>query len=514
MHAPSRLPVALSHRRLSPLDRSRRRGETRRGITCPPMSHKGIQARILASVVVAAVALPSAALAEPPSNDQRSSAAPLDLPATLTGTLVEATVDADEPSSCRAGEASVWYRFTAPAGGRLVVLLDAAGDLDAFVELLRRTRSELTPDACEATDSRGQATLDTEALVPGATYLIRVGQSAGSEADRFRLDVVVPRPPAEPPGRPLPRGGATASVSRLVNPSDAWAVRMKEGTSYRVNLDPRRTRCVALAIYPPGTRSFRNASPMRELRCGGYELLTPAPGKGGRYIMVARAAANDRRPQRYHLRVAKAGPDDTAPGIFIGNHALVRGSLRAGGIDVVDLYRFDVVRRSGLFLRMRTRGQMRMILLNDRGQRLDSQAFLIRRGVPAGRYFVAIRSESDRLVPYTLRRISRTITRSRITIDGARRARSQPGAAVQIGVAVAPAVAGTVRIDIERFDPLAGWQFVRRVLTLAVNGRASISFVPPSVGRYRARGLFLRTLEATASETRLAHLLVASPLRE
>ena len=134
--------------------------------------------------------------------------------------------------------------------------------------------------------------------------------------------------------------------------------------------------------------------------------------------------------------------------------------------------------------------------------------------MPAGRYFVAIRSESDRLVPYTLRRISRTITRSRITINGARRARSQPGAAVQIGVAVTPAVAGTVRIDIERFDPLAGWQFVRRVFTPAINGRASISFVPPAVGRYRVRGLFLRTLKATASETKLAHLLVASPLRE
>jgi hypothetical protein len=303
-------------------------------------------------------------------------------------------------------------------------------------------------------------------------------------------------------------------VSRLVNPSDAWSVRMKVGTTYRVNLDPRRTRCVTLAIYGPGTRSFRAARPIRELRCGGYELLTPAPGRGGRYILVARAVTGDRRRQRYHLRVAPAAPDDTAPGIFIGNHARVQGSLRAGGIDVVDLYRFDVVRRSGLFLRLRTRGQLRMLLFNDRGRRLDSQSVLIRRGVPAGRYFVAIRSESDRLVPYTLSRISRTITRSRITIDGSPRARSQPGAAVQIGVTVTPAVSGTVRIDIERFDPLAGWQFVRRVLTPSVNGRASISFVPPTVGRYRARGLFLRTREATASETKLAQLLVAGPLRE
>jgi hypothetical protein len=300
----------------------------------------------------------------------------------------------------------------------------------------------------------------------------------------------------------------------LVNPSDAWSVRLDEGTTYRINLNPRRTRCVALAIYPPGTRSFETASPVQEFRCGGYRLLTPPPGRGGKYILVASATRGQRRPQRYHVQVAVAGPDDTAPGIFIGNHARVRGSLEAGGVDVVDLYRFDVVRRSGLFLKLRTPGRLRMILLNDRGRRIDSNSFLIRRGVRAGRYFVAIRSESDRRMPYRLSRISRTITRSRLTINGARHARARPGSAVRIGVLVTPAVAGPVRIDIERFDPLAGWQFLRRVHTQAAGGRASISFVPPAMGRYRARALYLRTRTTTASETNVANLLVAGPLRE
>jgi hypothetical protein len=470
--------------------------------------------RLVALSIVLALTAPAAAVADPPANDQRASAAPLELPAQVTGSLDEATLDANEPTTCRSTDASVWYRFRAPAGRRLVLLLDTTGNLDAFVELILSTRSELLSEECALTGRRGQATLDTETLRPGATYLIRVARRTGAGSGTFRLGLVVPRPPAEPPGRPLPRRGATASVSRLANPTDAWSVRMREGTTYRFNLDPRRTRCVTLAIYRPGTRSFANASPVRELQCGGYGLLTPSPGRGGRYIMVAHAAPDLRSPQRYHLRVARAAADDTAPGVFIGNNARVRGSLRAGGLDVVDLYRFDVVRRSGLFLRLRAGGQLRMILLNDRGRRLDSQGELIRRGVPAGRYFVAIRSESDRRVPYTLRRISRTITRSRITINGARRARSQPGAAVRIGVAVTPAVSGTVRIDIERFDPLAGWQFVRRVFTPASNGSASISFLPAAVGRYRVQGLFLRTLKATASETKRAHLLVASPLRE
>jgi hypothetical protein len=188
--------------------------------------------------------------------------------------------------------------------------------------------------------------------------------------------------------------------------------------------------------------------------------------------------------------------------------------LQAGRIDVVDLYRFDVVRRSGLFLRLITEGDMRMILLSDRGKRIETQSTLIRRGVNAGRYFVAIRSDSDRRVPYTLTRISRTITRSQLTINGERHAESRPGAAVRIGLSVTPAVSGPIRIDIERFDPLAGWQFLTRIRSHASGGHAAVSFTPPAEGRYRARGLFLRTRAATASETKLATLLVAAPLHE
>jgi hypothetical protein len=289
---------------------------------------------------------------------------------------------------------------------------------------------------------------------------------------------------------------------------------MREGTTYRVNLDPRATRCVALDIFSPGTRSFQGTSPVQSFRCGGYRLLTPSPGRSGKYIFRVRATPGDRRPERYHLQVSPAGPDDTAPGVFLGNFANVRGFLQAGAIDVVDLYRFDVVRRSGLFLKLQTDGDMRMLLLSDRGRHLDSSGFLIRRGVAAGRYFVAVRSESDRRVAYRLSRISRTITRSRLTIDGSRSAQAGPGEAVRIAVSVTPAVSGPVRLDIERFDPLAGWQFLTRLHTQASSGNASVSFVPPSVGRYRVHGLFLRTRAATASATNVATLLVASPLQE
>jgi hypothetical protein len=469
---------------------------------------------LISSMALVGPLAPSGALAAPPPNDPRENAIQLDPPASTSGTLVDATTEVGElDASCGPGEASVWYRFTQPAGGRLVVLVDTAGELDAVVSLYRRARSELQQVDCRATDQGGHAILDNEGLQGGATYLIRVARRPGSPADRFRLELHVPRL-AAPPGRRLPRNGANGSVSRLANQSDAWWFRMREGTTYRVNLDPRATRCVALLVFPPGTKSFRDTNPLYSFRCGGYQLLTPRPGRAGRYILVARATPGDRRPERYHLQVSPAGPDDTAPGVFIENFARVRGFLEAGRIDVVDLYRFDVVRRSGLFLRLQTAGDMRMLLLNDLGRHLDSNSFLIRRGVPAGRYFVAVRSESDRRVPYTLSRISRTITRSRLTINGSRRAQAGPGSAVRVEVSVTPPVSGPVRVDVERFDPLAGWQFYRRFHSQASNGHASVSFVPPGVGRYRVRGLFLRTRRATASATNEARLLVASPLEE
>jgi hypothetical protein len=163
-------------------------------------------AGLVTSLLAAAVVAPAAAEAAAPSNDQRAEAAALNLPATVSGTVVGATVESDEPASCDSLGDSVWYRFTAPAGGRVVLLLDAAGDLDAVLDIFRRSRSNLVPAGCDRTDRRGQAILDADDLRAGATYLIRVAGRAGSPPDSFRLQGLIPKPPAEPPGRPLPAG--------------------------------------------------------------------------------------------------------------------------------------------------------------------------------------------------------------------------------------------------------------------------------------------------------------------
>jgi hypothetical protein len=134
---------------------------------------------VAACLVALVLGAPSGVHAAAPPNDNLADATVLNLPESVDGTVVDATVEDGEPSSCRAAAQSVWYRFRAPAGGRLVALLDTAGELDAVIDVVLRARSDVTSVGCEATDRRGQAMLDLEDLEPGANYLMRVAQRTG-----------------------------------------------------------------------------------------------------------------------------------------------------------------------------------------------------------------------------------------------------------------------------------------------------------------------------------------------
>jgi hypothetical protein len=83
---------------------------------------------------------------------------------------------------------------------------------------------------------------------------------------------------------------------------------------------------------------------------------------------------------------------------------------------------------------------------------------------------------------------------------------------VRVGVRIGPPVSGPVRVTLERFDPLAGWQFHRRVGARASNGVASVAFTPPAEGRWRARASYLGTRDAAPSATGFATVLVAPAL--
>jgi hypothetical protein len=457
--------------------------------------------RFALALLVAFAATASTALAAPPPNDDRADAQQLALNQTVDGTVTDATRQNTEASSfCAPSDATVWYRFTPPKKGSVVLQFDAGGNLDATVSVFERTRSQLETVDCEDSDRNGQVTMDLSDLDPAKEYLIQVGKRFESDPGDFTLGVLVASPPASPPGKPLPSRGVKDTVDRLVNPSDAYNATLLAGVSYRISEFNRG--CVGLEVFGPGTRSFDDVAE-RRLGCGGYRLFTPE--KTGRYFFVA-TAGRGRGAQPYHLRVARAKTDDTIPGIFIRNNARVKGRVN-GRVDSLDLYRFDVTRKSDLTLRLS--GGPDLFLLGHGGRRLDSGSFIEGRIKP-GRYFAAVRGSGR----YTLRRISRVITHATTRFDGREKAKAAPGETVSLTLNVSPGVSGRGVIEVDRLDPVEGWQFLRKYHVRVVGGRATIAFTPPSVGHYRAQSSYRGTRISSPSETGLAKLFVRGPLVE
>jgi hypothetical protein len=341
-------------------------------------------------------------------------------------------------------------------------------------------------------------------VAAGGSYLIRVSQRPESVAGTFALTVDLAQPEERPPGRRLPAAGSSGEVRRVFAPSNAWSARLHAGRTYRVNLAARG--CLGLSIYPPGTTSF-GQSPLRSLACGGYTVLTPAAGEGGRYSFVVRPGRS-RAAQPYHLEVGPVSPDDTSPGRLIGNHTAARGGLDARRLDVVDLYRFDIPSASITELRLGSGADFTVTLLTQWGRRLGRGTELSVR-TPPGHYFAAVRAGRGAAGHYRLTRASRTITHTRLS---ATPAAATPGAAVSLAAQISPAVNGPVTVVVERFDPLAGYQFLHRYAVRAVAGRAVVRFVPPAVGHYRAIATFAGTRDAATSGTGWRPFAVEVPL--
>jgi hypothetical protein len=451
-----------------------------------------------------------------PGNDNRANARQLAAPpVTVSGTTVGATEEPRDPrSECGKARATVWYRLSGTASGRVMLRFSAFGDLDAIVSVYRVVRSRLTPVACNATDEGGHGILSFN-TASGDSYLIMVGREASSDDGTFKFTLIRPEPSSRPPGTPLPRRGISSSVDPLSDFDDAWSLPMRPGITYRMNLAPGRGRCVTLSLYRPRTRSFRQAQPLVVLHCGGYRTYTPGADGGGRYTLLV--TATDTRPgrERYHLQTAVAGPDDMAPGLPLQNLQSRSGSLAGTKVDVVDLYRFRVLDRSDVTLRLGGSGSFSLTLLSETGQRLSSasggSALTIR--LSPGRYFAAARAEGYAHGRYHLSLLERRITTTTVLIDGARVATVSPGSSVSIGVSVDFSPQGTVRLEIDRFDPLTGWQFHQLYrLRLGGNGRTAISWRPPTIGRWRARALFRGTRTASPSVGRGSTVVVAGTL--
>ena len=113
-----------------------------------------------------------------------------------------------------------------------------------------------------------------------------------------------------------------------------------------------------------------------------------------------------------------------------------------------------------------------------------------------------------------LSRLTRTITTSRMLADGKRSTAITIGSAIDLSLRVAPVVDGAATLLVERFDPLAGWLFDARLHPDLRNGSASVSFRPPTVGRWRVTGAFDGTRRASPSQGGTATFTVTEPVTD
>jgi hypothetical protein len=439
----------------------------------------------------------SAQLFLPPANDARRGAQPLrKLPASVKGSTLGATTDTTDPKSCGLAGGTVWYSLSPGAASRVLFRLHANGDLDASLVVLRRIRSEVEQVGCARTDRDGNGIVVVD-VEKAAQYLVAVGQREGSPPGDFVLQALAAQAPERAPGRPLPPNGVRSTVNGLTDVNDVYWTSLRAGTTYRVAFASRG--CAELAL-----RGRRGT--IRHFACSGYTTFTPGPDGGGRYVFEVTAPPG-LQSQAYRLQVAAAGPDDLGIGLPISDLTTVRGSLAPSGVDVVDVYHFDVAQTSDVRLRLGTAPgrSFSLLLVTDSGGRVAGGGNEIRRRLGVGRYVVAVRGEVG--TPggrYALSLVIRLLTSTSLTTSSAQIAR---GSSVSLTATTSPPPdGGTIELEIDRFDPLSGWHFSRLVHLHAPGG--SLGWIPPAAGRWRARATFLGTLRFSSSRSGYVFVVV------
>ena len=285
---------------------------------------------------------------------------------------------------------------------------------------------------------------------------------------------------------------------------------MQAGTTYKLDLVPQRHQCIRTRSFPRHVqlRGGRSGAAARVRRIRDVHAWPEA----GRPLQHLRAIP--RYPvgtQRYHLQVARAGPDDIGPGVPLANQQTLRGTLNASRINVVNFFHFDVALSSDVTLRLRSRGSSTWSC-SWRPAAASMRVLRIRTGVPwtrsSTRPVLCRRAVSDgqrgpvpHLAPHS-RDHEHADTRRR-----KQRGHDPSGPDSERRRPCDTRCRGHVSIYIERFLPLDGWVFSRRVnLLTGSDGVSRLSFRPPTIGRWRFRSFFRGT--ETASPSSSGYLVV------
>ncbi len=357
--------------------------------------------RYVLAFCLAGLASAAVALAAPPANDDRADPVALDLPATVTAPRSRRPLTTPSPSAARASADRSGTRFR-PA--------TSAGSRCASVPGETSTRWSRSSPRRAPSSARWPASGPTRtAGAPSASPPPRISATSSGSRDapnsvpgNFQLEVFSPQAPAVPPGAPLPRAGVTLALDRLENTDDAFSARLREG-----RLLPSEPRSARRALHrpcplPAGHDHLRGGGGPRAApgAAAGTSSSHPDPGRAGATRSWWSRTTTVRVAQRYHLQVAPAGPDDSLPGRRL--RRFTRGALRGGQIDAVDLYRFDVVRRSTVNLSLASSDDTDDfdLQLQRQGGRLlecgcgESGDEEIERRLRPGRYYVAVQDRA------------------------------------------------------------------------------------------------------------------------
>ena len=473
--------------------------------------------------VAASAALLAGAAGTAPGAPVPSSAQALTSVPAVVHDVADGKLRKDAPTITCASVAGVkWYTVRAPRRGAMVARLAARGELDGALSVYRIVRSQRIPVLCAATNRHGRARLAWYAYSEGS-YLIGVGRRTDSAVGPFDLNVLAAEPAERPPGAALTSGVARSTINPVLDAYDAWAVQMQRGVTYRLNLTtPWSKGCIGYRLVHQPASSFAHATPVAVSECGGYSTFTPGIDGGGAYSVVVAATGGDPVDHAYRLEVGAAAADDTAPGIKLENGEYVTGTLSGRELDVVDMYRFGVPRPNQLTtieLHQKANVGFDLHVLDETGQRVAAiqhghglQALRVH--LPDGRYYAVLESRRGVSGSYGLQVRVRDVTATSIAAGGTQYLESPPGVGLPLTVQVnAASHGGRVVVEIDHFDPLARWHYASTIQgTVSASGVFSTSWLPPSVGHFRARARFLANPYSSFSESGYVRMHVIEPL--
>ena len=434
------------------------------------------------------------------------------LPATISGTVVGATVEPlEEPSGCAGCDRTLRLvlvprqrqgaRRDRPGGGRR-----ARRD---GRRVPRRSLGTAGASAATAPTRTGKASLTFTAskngLYRSASPLCPARSSPGS-----RSRCSCRRPPSIRPGRGCRRGGASGRVDRIQNINAAYSVVMRSGVSYIVSLASKTPgACVSGGLFAPGTSVVRrmlaaHAHALRRLRPVHARARTgrrlqhpadpaqhPSAGSSASACRSRRRARGETAPGiaarqlRPRPRAARRQRRAGAAAVPAGHHQPLEPDAAAARARLGRLQPAAAQHR-----RARDRMPVRRQRLAD--ARPPARAGPLLRGRLDAR---RKRSATSRSI-----RESRTITSTHISFLQRKVAAGQ---ATPVDVKVSPSASGPVTVEIERFDPVFGWQFYRQETGFVVGRLGDAGVRAPAVGRWRVEGRIRRLADGQPERRRL-----------